>query len=706
MERQDVLPKQPCKTPNAPATAYRSWRRLVNLAQTLSFIVGCLLLCGAAFPSVAFAHASVESTSPEAGSTVSQSPREVTITFDQGISVPRGAVRILNEQAERIGTEKPRVGATSGRSNTVSVAVPKLANGAYVVSWRAVSEDGHPIRGAFTFRVGASGDQTAVAKLARQLLTNGRSDPGLGLAMAITRALSFAAILVLLGGSTYVLMIRPSLAGNDQRVSTLVKISGTTAAISGFTTIAMFGPYAAGEGFRGIGDGTLLDDTLSSNTGRSLMFRTIALMVLAWVLLRRLSRLTRIPARAPGSQLATTNPQNANPTSTAPTINTAATTEVASSNTPPNVASKTPPNTPSKIPSSTQSNTPSIPIIQDRGGGSRGDTFVVIGLSFTVLVLGSFIGHGATGRWRILGALATMAHVAAAATWIGLLAVMLTAFSPMKPTTNPTTNPTTDPSANTPANNSILPAIERFSTVAFWSVVTLVLSGFINGIRQIGTTQGLTSTSYGRLLLVKIGIVGVIVGLGHVSRKSLAKRRTGSQQYEAFAASKVKQNQLPESDIPSSKPEHVQTVPGTLAAIRRRMVLESCLGIAVLAATSLLVNAPPPIEVLGTPVSVTMRGTTFLLDTTVTPAQSGPNRIHFYALTPEGQLQAVESMTVSAAMPTNDIAPIDLRVVRAGPNHFQALGADLPVKGAWRFTVEVQLDTFTSESLATTITIR
>jgi copper transport protein len=666
----------------------------------LSFIVGFVLLGGAAFPSVAFAHASVESTSPEAGSTVSQSPREITITFDQGISVPRGAVRILNEQAERIGTEKPRVEATSGRSNTVSVGVPKLANGAYVVSWRAVSEDGHPIRGAFTFRVGASGDQTAVAKLARELLTNGRSDPGLSLAMAITRALSFAAILVLLGGSAYVLMIRPSLTGNDQRVSSLVKIGGTAAAISGFTTIAMFGPYAAGEGFRGIGDGTLLDDTLSSYTGRSLLFRTVALMVLAWVLLRRLCRLTRIPARAPGSLLATTNPQNADPTSTS------ATTEVESCHTPPNTL----PNTPSKTQSSTQSNTQSNSTVHDRAGDSLGDTFVVICLSFTVLVLTSFIGHGATGRWRILGALATVIHVGAAATWIGLLVVMLTAFSPTKsktnPAVNPTMNPTTNPSANTPATNAILPAIERFSTVAFWSVAALVLSGFLNGLRQTGTTRGLSSTSYGRLLLVKIGIVGVIVGLGYLSRKSLVERRTGARKYEAFSASDLQPNPLPESDIPPSKPEHVQSVPGTLAVIRRRMVLESGLGIAVLAVTSLLVNAPPPIEVIGKPVSVTMRGTTFLLDTTVSPAQSGRNRIHFYALTPEGQIQAVESMTVSAAMPTSDIAPIDLRVVRAGPNHFQALGADLPVKGAWRFTVEVQLDTFTAESLATTITIR
>ena len=235
--------------------------------------------------------------------------------------------------------------------------------------------------------------------------------------------------------------------------------------------------------------------------------------------------------------------------------------------------------------------------------------------------------------------------------------------------------------------------IERFSIVAFWSVVVLVISGLANGLRQIGQLRGLTTTNYGRLLLVKVGFVGVLLVLGGLSRRSLAQRR------QALA-------QRPANPANADNAANQQRVPAALLTIRRRMVVESLLAVGVLSITSLLVNTPPSIEVLGKPISVTMKGTSFLLDTTVSPAQSGRNRIHFYALTPEGQTQSVENMTVSASMPTSDIAPIDLRVVRAGPNHFQALGADLPVKGAWRFTINVQLDTFTAETVATTITIR
>lgn len=45
-------------------------------------------------------------------------------------------------------------------------------------------------------------------------------------------------------------------------------------------------------------------------------------------------------------------------------------------------------------------------------------------------------------------------------------------------------------------------------------------------------------------------------------------------------------------------------------------------------------------------------------------------------------------------------------MVRAGTNHFQALGLDLPIKGTWRIDVTVKLDAFTEETGSTTFTLR
>ncbi len=615
------------------------------LACKLLALLACLGLGGTFWATEASAHASVSSTSPEAGSTLAASPTEVTITFDQGISVPTGGVRILNEQAQRIGVQKPRVGSKADRANTVSVAVPTLRGGAYVVSWRAVSGDGHPIRGAFTFRVGASGDQIAVAKLARELLTNGSTDPTLSLTMAMARVLSFASMLLLLGGVAYVLLIRPVAPGNDARVVNILTLATVIAGFSGLVSVVTFGPFVAGESFTGVSDGTLLDDTISSSIGRSMLLRTVALVALGFLTVRTVSALTS--------------------KGTDPNVNCA-------------------------------------PDANQRAA--------LVGLSAAVLVLSTFIGHGTTGRWRVLGATATGFHIAAASTWIGLLVLVLAATSGAdraKASQATKVNRTVTQVAQTTQN--VLRSVERFSTVAFWSVAVLVLSGMLNGLRQIGSVRGLTTTNYGRLLLIKLGVVLLLIGLGWQSRRSLSQRRAAVEQRMATSTPhdpETPPDPLHQLDPSTQEPRSSKRLPPALVAIRRRMLVESLLATVVITVTALLVNSPPSIEVLGKPVSVTMHGTTFLLDTTVSPAQSGTNRLHFYALTPEGQTQTVEAMTVTASMPSSDIAPIDLNVVRAGSNHFQALQADLPVKGPWRFTVEVQLDTFTAESVAATIAIR
>jgi hypothetical protein len=49
---------------------------------------------------------------------------------------------------------------------------------------------------------------------------------------------------------------------------------------------------------------------------------------------------------------------------------------------------------------------------------------------------------------------------------------------------------------------------------------------------------------------------------------------------------------------------------------------------------------------------------------------------------------------------------LPLTMLRAGSNHFQVLGADLPVTGTWRIDAQVRVDTFTEESASTSVVIR
>ena len=128
-----------------------------------------LFLLGA---SPATAHTPLERTVPEAGAQLAAAPREVVLRFAEGVRPVPGGIRVFDEDGTRVDEARPH-----SVGGAVTLALPPLTKGAYVVSWRVVSADGHPVRGAFTFRVGGVGDQTAAGRLAERLLVSGTSKP-------------------------------------------------------------------------------------------------------------------------------------------------------------------------------------------------------------------------------------------------------------------------------------------------------------------------------------------------------------------------------------------------------------------------------------------------------------------------------------------------------------------------------------------------
>ena len=84
----------------------------------------------------------------------------------------------------------------------VSENVPSdLPAGGYVVTWRVVSADSHPVHGAFTFQIGAGGSRTELRGEAASLLARGQGSRAVGVVFAVDRAVGFLALAVLLGGT-------------------------------------------------------------------------------------------------------------------------------------------------------------------------------------------------------------------------------------------------------------------------------------------------------------------------------------------------------------------------------------------------------------------------------------------------------------------------------------------------------------------------
>ena len=99
----------------------------------------------------AFAHAKVLSSTPTAESAVTRWPTQLLIRFNEPILKLSGAVvdwaYVKNSKGLRVDVGNPKV---SGAVLSVGLknAVP---SGKYFVTYRAVSDDGHPVSGTFTF---------------------------------------------------------------------------------------------------------------------------------------------------------------------------------------------------------------------------------------------------------------------------------------------------------------------------------------------------------------------------------------------------------------------------------------------------------------------------------------------------------------------------------------------------------------------------
>ncbi|WP_196279377.1 copper resistance CopC/CopD family protein [Catellatospora vulcania] len=114
----------------------------------LALLAGLLGVLAAASP--AYAHATLLGTDPVDGAVLPKAPAQVTLTFNEPVAVRPGAVRLLDAQGTQVSAEARSVDTT-----VVLTVPPAAADGTYLVSYRVISADDHPISGGFSFSVGA-----------------------------------------------------------------------------------------------------------------------------------------------------------------------------------------------------------------------------------------------------------------------------------------------------------------------------------------------------------------------------------------------------------------------------------------------------------------------------------------------------------------------------------------------------------------------
>ena len=120
----------------------------------LGFVLSMATLIGAViFASPASAHAELLSAVPAAAGQVGSAPSTVVLNFSEPPQVRYSTIHITGPDGQR---------RDSGPARVVKNAVSESLGGSrppgrYVVDWRVISDDGHPVAGQLVFTASAAG---------------------------------------------------------------------------------------------------------------------------------------------------------------------------------------------------------------------------------------------------------------------------------------------------------------------------------------------------------------------------------------------------------------------------------------------------------------------------------------------------------------------------------------------------------------------
>ncbi|MEU3603881.1 copper resistance protein CopC [Streptomyces sp. NPDC035033] len=369
----------------------------------------------------------------------------------------------------------------------------------------------------------------------------------------------------------------------------------------------------------------------------------------------------------------------------------------------------------------------------------RKDLAFGLGLGGTVVAAGiagtwALAEHASTGIQPGVAMPVDILHLLAVATWLGGLTTLLVALYR--------------------APSVERAAVERFSRVAFASVAVLVATGLYQSWRQVGSWSALTGTRYGQLLLVKIGLMGVLVGVAWISRRwtrRLAERtpeadaEAGTEAgAEAEPTEEEREEQALEETLEEviaeeTDPERAAQLARQRAAmatarrkkardadpertgLRRSVLTEAAVAVVLLAVTTVLTSTEPgrteeeaarsggaaagPAAVPDRPVDIRLPFDTGGVDgkgvvrLTLDPGRTGANALHLFAERPNGKPLDLPEIKVNLTLEEKGVGPLPVAPDRIQTGHWTASGVQLPLPGDWRIQVTVR----TSEIDQTTI---
>src|SRR5690606_28685748 len=235
----------------------------------LSFAAAAL---GVLWAAPAFAHALATGTEPASGDILDTPPDEVVVEFNEPVTPVDAATGVVAPDGDRVDTG---IVETDDAAALV-IGVDADQEGTYLVGYRVVSADGHPISGTFTFAVGHETEAPAAEALISE------TDPLVQGLLYAARAAGYAGLALALGAGLLLALG----AGPRALLARLVAIGLSAVAAAAIAGIVLQAAYESGVSISGL-DPVALQAVMASNFGLAALLRLL-LVLLALPLMRSL----------------------------------------------------------------------------------------------------------------------------------------------------------------------------------------------------------------------------------------------------------------------------------------------------------------------------------------------------------------------------------------------------------------------------------
>ncbi|MFF2362185.1 copper resistance CopC/CopD family protein [Streptomyces sp. NPDC058122] len=376
---------------------------------------------------------------------------------------------------------------------------------------------------------------------------------------------------------------------------------------------------------------------------------------------------------------------------------------------------------------------PRVPV-RDRGAG-RGVLVLGVLFSLALAVTWAASEHASAGIQVPAAMVSSVLHLLAMAVWLGGLAALLAAL-------------------HRPAEPVPPAVVTRFSRLALASVAVLAVTGVYQSWRGLGSWDALTSTEYGRLLVVKVVLVALLLAGAAFSRRWTARLAATRAPATVPAARVPVPVAVPASDGSASdgsaseesaseksasgespsagdgtagdgaKGDGAKDGPGDTEyhrGLRRSVLAEVTVGILVLVITTMLTGTQPGraeaegADAVAAVRRVTSKTTLVPFDVgtpgghgkaqvELTPGQVGENSVQVVIFGPDGGLVTVPEVRLTFTLESRKVGPIDAEITDKG-GYWTSDGLTLPLPGTWTMKVTVRTSDLDEVTVSKKVTI-